>query len=104
MKRKKKIRVNEYTGQQRKWVCTNCRWIDEALKMVEAQYELYLGRDIPVPIMARIITEAEKTAKSVRRRLRKALSDDAPTLTPAQLRYCELEEIPPEEFLARIKR
>lgn len=101
---KKQPKVNQYTGRERKWVCGNCRRVDELLEFVETFYAAwYRGMGCGGAYMV-MPNEALKEFSDTLGRMAKGMANalaqkEGTALTESELRYCELEGIEPGDYL-----
>lgn len=107
--KKQSVRRNRLTGEPRKWTCFNNRAIDAKLeeaemwhylsRLAKAKGEVFAVETMPIEILRRLV-EQDRHALEM---FEKFLSAREP-LTAAEMKYCEAEAIPPEDFIRRLPR
>ena len=104
---KKPFKQNRFTGEPRKWVCQSDAAIDFLLEKAEMwQYFSQLARasgaefamEVMPPDVLRKVVASERAILAL---LEKFLNSRE-LLTEAQIRYCEAEAIPIEDFIKRL--
>lgn len=107
--RKRSVRLNQFTGQPRKWTCSDNIAIDSKLeeaemwhhysRLAKAKGAAFTVEVVPIDILRRLVEQDRHTLGM----LEKFLNEREP-LTEAEKRYCEAEAIPFEYFVRKLPR
>jgi len=105
--KKRPVKLNRFTGEPRHWVCLDDAAIDLMLQKVETWH--YFSRlaevtgadfamEVMPPDMLRDLIESDRAKLDLLERFLKACEP----LTEAEIRYCEAEAIPLEDFIRKL--